>query len=182
MADDPVRVRFSTTEQDLFRFNLHHRLHHHPLRWLLWGYYPIFIYGGAAIGHGLAHGYTPSNAMQVLAAVVGAIFAAVLYPLLFLWLVRITAKRYARQNRDALGERTFECSPERVCWTWSSGESTLKWTAFQRIDGTRDFIYFYFGPHRAFIVPRRAFPSPEASAAFLQTARDWHAAANSRGR
>jgi hypothetical protein len=178
MADDPVRVKFTTTEEDLFRYILHNRLHNHPLRILLWGYYPIFIYGGASIAYGLVHGQ--ALPVVLILTALGGIFAGVLYPLAFRWIVRRTAKRFARENLDAVGERTFECSPERVSWTWTSGESTQKWTAFQRIVGTPEYVYLYFGRHRAFIVPRRAFASPEAAESFLQKAIDWHRAATAQ--
>lgn len=61
---------------------------------------------------------------------------------------------------------------------WGSvAEGTLRWAAFGRVVGTPDYLYLYVGKSAATIVPRRAFGSPAAAAAFLEAAAEWHAPA-----
>jgi YcxB-like protein len=162
------KVTFSVTPEDLFRFKWHHLLHRYP--YLLGGYYLLII----AFAF-----YTAFTAWQgsLPMALTFALFAAVFAPVVFRWLLRKQAQRTFRSIPAQTRQSTIELSRVGIRQSGEYGEGTFHWTALYRVVGTPEQIALYLHRHMAIIIPRRAFPTPEAADAFLGAARTWHAAA-----
>src|SRR5947207_5184110 len=128
MADEKIRLGFSITAEDLFQFFLYHHLIGKRRRLMLWGGYPLCV-GAAMVWAYISSLHDRVSTATLLASiVVCGVIAALGYPLIFPLArkrLRIETKRFIRQNRNSVGERTLQYSAERVSWQWNTGESTL---------------------------------------------------------
>jgi hypothetical protein len=86
------------------------------------------------------------------------------------------------QNPALLKPQTVSLSPDGLRWRQEAGEageageaveSRSDWSAVRRIVETDRHFFFFYAEGAALIVPRRAFPSPEAAARFIGAAREW---------
>jgi hypothetical protein len=166
-ADKPLRVDYTVTEEDVYRFLLYDLRHNRLLMGLLIIEAPM-IFG---LTTDLVY-YDVSGAPLAAAAFCGLLaVAAALY--LYRQLLWRRAKGAGR-TKSTVGEHTVEISPDGLVATSATGEGRLKWTAFHRIVGTPDCLYLYLGKRIAVIIPRRGFSSLSDSERFLRAATDWH--------
>jgi hypothetical protein len=119
----------------------------------------------------------PSSRANITTALV----VAVIYvPLGWAYLRRYARRSYTTR-RGMSDTWHIEIGPSGVSSSAQMGQGVLKWTAIERIDATREHIFFYLDKIRPVIIPRRAFASPATAEAFIEKAARWHAAAT-RGR
>jgi hypothetical protein len=168
---EPPTVTFSLTEEDIFRFLMFHSLHEQ--RRLTWSGYLAAIACTFLL---------VAKEGQIGMAVGFAVALAIILIPTYRWSLRRAARRMMRESQQLVGENTCVLSPEGVLETGAWGEATLNWNAFDRIIETPDYIYMYRTPRMAEIIPRRAFRTPEAAEAFLQSTKGWHAAASKLSR
>jgi hypothetical protein len=177
-AEDHKKVTFKVTERDVLRFVRFHLLHAPGSRLWTWGLYLAWIlwpaYTAVTVDYELPPDHPLFRTMPLIAASITIPLCALTGVLFFWFMTWVNAKQWSRQTIGVIGEGTVEISPEAVSRTWETGESLQKWSAFQQIVGTPEFILFYQGQNFAQIIPRRAFASPEAAEAFLQSAQQWH--------
>jgi hypothetical protein len=170
-SESRQRVEITVTEKDVFRFLIYDALHSRIIMAIVVALSLLLF--DDAINFARAH-------FPMIPVALAALYS-VLAPAIFLslcrWWLWLKAKRAGQAIIGAIGERTLEISPEGVSTSSARGKAQLKWTAFARIVGTPDAIYFYLGKRIASVIPRRAFPSPMAADTFLQAARAWRAAA-----
>jgi len=118
---------------------------------------------------------------------IGFVFLAVTLPLVLLlqWLLeRWLIRRFLRQmlkderpGRGALGRHRVVLSDYGVTETTSVNETRTAWAGVDRVEQSPDYIFLYITPASAHIIPKRAFPSPEAADAFYRIARSRREAA-----
>lgn len=87
------------------------------------------------------------------------------------------ARRWYRNTPGVTGDYRLEIRPSGLSWSGELSDATIRWAAYTCVRGTADQIYFYQQQRARLYVPRRAFASPEEAEAFLQAAKEWHAAA-----
>jgi len=63
--------------------------------------------------------------------------------------------------------QTLSVSLERLVWQFNGMQTTVIWSSVPDISSDAKSLYFFTGKNQAFIVPRRAFPNPEASEMFF---------------
>lgn len=77
----------------------------------------------------------------------------------------------------SLGLHTLALSAEGVREQSDVLETRVKWPKVTEIAQSKQLIVFFVGPRYGFIVPLSAFPSPERTRAFLETAQAYHRSA-----
>jgi hypothetical protein len=81
------------------------------------------------------------------------------------------------RNHAILGRHRIVLDDTSVVCTNAMSESRLQWPAIEHVVAGPEAAYLYTSAASAFIVPRRAFPSPQAFAEFVATAQRLRAAA-----
>lgn len=66
-------------------------------------------------------------------------------------------------NRAMIGHKKVELSQEGVSYKGTGSEGKASWATVERIAQDETYIYIYLSSIMAVIVPKRAFPNPEAS-------------------
>lgn len=61
------------------------------------------------------------------------------------------------KNDDLIGEHTLELNEEEMISTSEQSMSKVKWSVFNRVERTEEYIYIYNTAVSAYIVPLRAF-------------------------
>jgi hypothetical protein len=163
-----LRVEYTVTREDVYRFLLYNLLHNRLLVGLLAAEF-LFLFGITMNRVSYHFSGVPTS----LSAVCGLLVVAAV---LLLYRQRLwQASKGSGVTVGTLGEHTIEISPDGLVATSPRGEAKLKWTSFARIVGAPDYVYLYLGKRLATIIPRRAFPSLAASEQFLRAAKEWHA-------
>jgi len=110
----------------------------------------------------------------VLLGIYGLLFAIVSF--VVNGIAQFRAYRGA-ENRGILGEHTITLTPEALHERTAVNDSKALWRGLFRVDGTLEHIFIFTQPNSAYVIPRRAFPSPADSEQFLATARTYYEAA-----
>jgi hypothetical protein len=168
MSPTPLRVAYEVTEEDLLHFHIHHRKQQPG--YLLQSVLALLLWGGAIVF--AIYPYVPLP-VALLASAVGV---AAAFPL-SRWSARQRVREFVRGVPQAVGKSTMEITPEGVRDATEGETMFSNWSSYQRIDTSPELLLFYKGPDHAVVVPRHAFPSPEAAETFLTSAKEWHAQA-----
>ncbi len=173
-TEQALVVQFRLTPEDLFRFTL--ALRHFP--WSVVGAALLILAAlrgeilAAINGQATAHQrHTLGMALLVCLALVGVV--SVLCWFLFRW----EAAQAFTEAGEAIGDSRLEISKEGIRCAGHQGEERHPWRDVKGIRATRSHFFLYLSPYWAYIVPRRAFDSPQEAEAFLQAARRWRSAA-----
>ena len=104
--------------------------------------------------------------------------AAVLYIILPLWVMPWVTRRQLRKHLATHGRHSFALSPAGL-WTTSTalGEGRVEWSAITEVVANEHMVMLYRNEQNAYIIPRRAFATPQEAEAFLLRATEWHATA-----
>ncbi|MCC6144246.1 MAG: YcxB family protein [Candidatus Hydrogenedentes bacterium] len=78
--------------------------------------------------------------------------------------------------KEMLGATAMSFDARRISVENPHGRGRTEWRSIQQIAETKDHVFLVFGPMQAFVLPKRAFPSPEEADAFVVQARDWQQA------
>ncbi len=103
-----------------------------------------------------------------------------LIALTFAFLVNYAIQSRSWQDSKRHGllcEHTFALTPETLRTHTAASDANISWKGIYRIDATASHLFFFVQPELAYIIPRGAFPTPEAAEEFLATARAYHGAA-----
>ena len=92
------------------------------------------------------------------------------------WFAQLRAYRDGERH-GILGQHTIALTPETLHERTAVNDSKAAWRSLFRIDATPDHIFIFTQPNSAYVIPRRAFPTPSDADAFLTSARDYYAAA-----
>jgi hypothetical protein len=90
-------------------------------------------------------------------------------------LPRVMMSQDARSQRRFARDLMITISAKGVTLTTETAHSEATWAAFDRVAVTRKHIFFFITKTQAYIVPKRAFATPEAAKAFGDAARNWRA-------
>lgn len=72
------------------------------------------------------------------------------------------AHTFVRNDPHALGPVTYEFSERGYAYSAPNGNGETLWTAFPKIQETRENFLFFFVKHLATVVPKRCFPGGPA--------------------
>jgi hypothetical protein len=107
-----------------------------------------------------------------------AVICAVVGSFVYWWLIGLVIANAAKEaGKQISGTHTVELTPQGVYDSAEQYYTSWRWSAFRQITSTRRHIIMFIGTQTAAFVPRSAFPTPEASEAFLQLAKQFHEAA-----
>jgi YcxB-like protein len=87
---------------------------------------------------------------------------------MFLW--KPNYAKLAATLPGFLEPRSVRVSGECLHHQDATGEMSILWHMVKKIDTDADYIYFVFANDNGFLVPRRAFPTPEEAQQFYRTA------------
>jgi len=128
----------------------------------------------AAAAAGLVAYVSDQAWRSLLWAGVGALLVATLYRWGGPAFNRAFWKRSLREGSGALfGRRTLTLQPDALRCVAAQFESSLKWSAIDRIEADAQCLYFMM-TGGGIPIPRAAFASLEESEAFLTKARELH--------
>jgi hypothetical protein len=112
---------------------------------------------------------------------IGFVFLAVTVPVMLLlqwvlerWLIRRFLRQMLkdeRPGRGALGRHRVALSDYGVTETSAVNETRTAWAGVDRVEQSPEHIFIYITPASAHVIPKRAFPTPDAAEAFYQLAR-----------
>jgi hypothetical protein len=166
-----LRVRFQLTPADLFQIRLTNGC-------LVWGMVWLFILSGLSSiepivrvfkGQASMHEWPTFMAVFQLPVLIG-VAACVC------WLDCWWDATRSRRELATIGLCILEISPEGLLISSQRSESRSQWSVVTHIRATRHHICLWMG-EAPYVIPRRAFSSPEEAEAFLQAATAWHRAA-----
>jgi hypothetical protein len=180
-----MEVEYVQTVEDYMAFSRYHHTHRWysglSWRWLLVFFFPVWL-----AWHNLTGPPAPPEAppppvdkwaaVLIITAFAIAILLVVVAvrvwvrPYLLALLVKLSLKDPENRKR-MLGWRRIVIGPEGLSMRGEGIDSTVKWTAIQRIPVTREHAFLYMTTTNAFIVPRRAFASDADFRDFVATAR-----------
>jgi hypothetical protein len=89
--------------------------------------------------------------------------------------VRVSLKLGHGWNR--LGPQTLDIAPDALHYVSQEEDTRLRWRGVYLIDDASGTLCFWDGPYSAFIIPARAFPSPQAMKDFAARAKEFKGAA-----
>ncbi len=164
-GEERLKVRFELDEGDALAGYFYGFLGHPVVRRRM----PLafFFFMMMNVGLGLTIG--PSAGIALMAAVIFGI--AFMLPLLVRW--------QARKNPRFRGPHTAWITPELVGgWTEGVGTTRIVWQHVQDVGNTRSHLLIYWRAGATTLIPKSAFPSPEAAEEFFQTAQCWWREAN----
>ncbi len=72
-----------------------------------------------------------------------------------------------KNNSSLLEEVTFEMMIDGISIKTLHNDIVHKWTALHSIESTNAYIYIYFDPLQAIIIPKRCFESPDDAIKFF---------------
>lgn len=104
----------------------------------------------------------------------GAGGAVLLWIVARLWIFPLLAVKQAEKTPGLLGAHFLALSPEGItASTPGQDHGIIPWSALHRLDQNAAQFLFWLDAHRAIIVPRRAFASPQEADEFLAAARSF---------
>ena len=95
----------------------------------------------------------------------------------FLWSRKRTYLRTVTAKPGSLGLHSFALCVTGLCEQASVMEVRVKWPGVTEITECKNLLVFFISPRFGFIVPKRAFPTPEQAQLFLETARAYRQSA-----
>lgn len=143
------------------------------VRWIV---YPL---GALVFAAGISWDYlfpasnSPGHAVQSSPTSWIAQVASVVIPLViifFFWFLVLRTIRLKQGDASLFSHpQTLSLSLERLVWQFNGMQTTVIWSCVPDISSDTNSLYFFTGKDQGFIVPRRAFPNPEASEMFLKS-------------
>jgi hypothetical protein len=169
-TDSPTKkylsVTYTVTEQDLYERYRQFNLSDPTRRARLW-------LGFAVLLVGMFWAFSSTLPLPQLLLLEGVI-AVLAFPL-YHWLLRSRVRDYIRDVPVAVGESTTAIFPEGLREFSDAGEVQFKWADIIQVETIPEYILICLDPSFTQIIPRRAFPSPEAADEFFRAAKTWHA-------
>jgi hypothetical protein len=103
---------------------------------------------------------------------------------LFLWFsLNKGQKRSLAEMRERgfFDKQRLAIRPDGVFHCLVLSEGLTKWPLIEKIEATREYIYFWLGERKAFFVPRKAFQDENHFLSFVDQARKYREAASVTG-
>ncbi len=125
------------------------------------------------------------TALWVASTQIEITLTSVLWALAFLWVLLLVGliifkawvSNVARDFAETVGFCNLSISEEGLSYDLANSKGTTSWAGIKEIIETEKHIFLQSGSYIGVIVPKRAFPSPEAGSAFLMTALSYWKAA-----
>ncbi len=164
-----MKIVYSLTKEDYLAFNIYHATHSNAVRRNLlrqrYIYSTIFLivpFVSALYGHG-----TLSGLLSVFVPI--WLLWTVFYPKFFLDYIERQAKRYTEQHHPRQNERhAFTLNDQGIRDQTAAGDKRINWKDIERAIESENYFLFYINHQTACIVPKRAFQTSNARAAFLE--------------
>ncbi len=101
------------------------------------------------------------------------VYPIVVLGLFYVILLPIQTMDLAKATPGALGLSTMAISPAGLVRRSSVAETRMQWHTIIEITEDAKMIYFFQGSRYAYLIPKRAFPTPEDAHDFLTTAKSY---------
>ncbi len=114
-------------------------------------------------------------------AAYSVILTAIFVPA-FLILDRVLTKRRLTRyisegaDRSMLSSKTYSVTGDGIAFQGEFGSGRSTWKAVEDVVEADQHILVFLGKQRAYLFPKRAFPTPEEAKRFLELAREYKAA------
>jgi YcxB-like protein len=82
-----------------------------------------------------------------------------------------------KPGRGQLGRHRLALTDTGVVESTAVNESRTSWAGVDRVEQNADYIFIYISPAAAHVIPKRAFPDPQAAEAFYQLSKNRNEAA-----
>ena len=142
------------------------------VRWIVYPLAALAVAAGISWGYFFPASNSSGHAVQSSPTDWIAQVASVVIPLVIIFLFWFLVLRSVRPKQGDASlfshPQTLSLSPERLVWQFNGMQTTVIWNSVPDISGDANSLYFFTGKDQGFIVPRRAFPNPEASEMFLK--------------
>lgn len=167
-------VTYHVEVADMQAFQRHHRRispQVRRVRIFLW------LFFSAVSLHSAIRNQTSLGLRVVHFVVMLATLAAMIAAINFVanWIAQFRAFHNTERN-GVLGEHTITLTPEALHERTAVNDSKASWSGIFRTDATPTHIFIFTQPNAAYVIPRRAFPTPKAAEQFFSTARAYHEA------
>jgi hypothetical protein len=193
----PLCIEFDLTFDDFVAFNVAHRSHAALLKWLV---IILLVIGWVSVPLKIAvelylnwtgHLPEPMASEEVTHLLLYAALHSILFPLLtcwvypvMAWLIRTPFHYFlmrllirwmlaAGDTSSLFGHYKLMLTAEQLHEQGPKNETTYKISAVQKLRTTRQHLFIYVSPLQAYIVPSRAFPTPEDFTQFVRTLEAW---------
>jgi hypothetical protein len=168
-----MQVEYDVTMDDLIRFNLYH-FDHSPFvkrQKLRTRYIPVIMFPLFGLAEYAIRGrYGFGIVMCLLSAIWWVVF-----PAWWKWEVTRRTQKYMSEgsNRGLLGVTRLEVGPNGLHTSGEIGESTLKWSAVEKVAVSDSHTYIYIGAASALMVPHRAFEDGSERTRFIHAVNQY---------
>ena len=144
-----MNVKYRMTVRDLAAFNLHYFVHN----WIFLALYGVMLF--FSVKNQLAVFHSPMSPgritfVLVVATVIWAVLIALMFVLGFLICLLPSTLR------NTLTEHTIELTDEGVLEVTRQTRLETRWAGVQRLGVTRRYLFLYFGPCVAHLIPKRS--------------------------
>jgi hypothetical protein len=168
-------ITFNIEVSDMKAFQRYHRWHSKSYRrmWIAL----LVLFFGISLNEAIRAEWAEGSRV-LLFFVMWGIMLMIFSVYWLIWLVLVQFRTWKDGARHGiLGEHTITLTPEALRERTAVNEGTAAWKGIYRIDANASYLFIYLQPEMAHVIPRRAFPTPEAAEEFLATARAYYAAA-----
>lgn len=160
-----MEVRYTNTFRDLIGFNLYHLPRTGVMQ---------IVFIAAIVLHAWSFGPSvrklddslPMKVSVFLTSLLLVLGALVVIQFLLVLLTYLPSK-----NKGLLTEHVVRISDDGIVEETAFGTTTSTWSAVPKVGQTRRRIFLYTQQHAAHIIPKRAFPTPDAATQFVEFAQ-----------
>jgi len=177
-----MTAEYELTKDDWSAFNLYHHFHSPTARrqyrraWVS----SVLIVLLVCLGISVLASLNSPNPLSTFMALLPLFSAVVLAIPWFPWVYRRKLKRIVAgmigegRNRTLLGRQRVTISREFITRSGDFDQTTVRWSAVERVIKDKNHAFVYTSALTAIIVPRRAFADTVAFDAFVLKSTEYH--------
>lgn len=162
-----MEITYKNTFGDLFVANISLLWRSRMFRWAI----PVVMIGASASSaYDISGKFSSTDFIHnSVSFAFSFAFLMTVYSLLF------SAYSMVKGGEAIVGPHRLVIDDSGITEETAVNRSTNSWRGIHKINVTRKYIWVYTTPMNLHMIPRRAFPTYEASQAFFERARDAHA-------
>lgn len=176
-----MTAEYEITQDDLTAFNLYHHRHSSTARrhYLRSWFIPVFLLLLVCTGIWYLADRERGTPWRTFLDLWPLFCMVPLYLLYFPWAYRRKLHKIVAgmvnegRNRGLFCRHRTTISPERVTRVGEFGQTSVVWSAVEKVVLTDDYAYIYISAVSAIIIPRRAFADSSEFGKFVRTAGEF---------
>ena len=177
-----MTAEYELTKDDWSAFNYYHHFHSPTARrqYLRGWFGSVIIVLLVCLGISLLANFNGPAPRSTFSVLLMPLVCAVVCLLWFPWAYRRKLKRIVAgmigegRNRTLLGRQRVTISPEGISRSSDFDQTTVRWSAVERVIKDKDHAFVYTSALAAIIIPRRAFADDVAFDDFVLKATGYH--------